>query len=361
MDGRWEWNPRPVATYNLGMRSARIAIGMLIASVAASIVACRPAVPGGPPAGAKAEALRDAVSDGELESARSACERREPHGCERLELERSRLACAAGTLEGCDHYAVEQAMCLESPARPICDAMRHRGDLPPEPPPLAEAFGCRVTEGPIGPHAVVCLAEDRVSVRDAAGVWDQWLVRRWGREDTVQRAIWVATLLDGPPLWLTAIEVEASTGLCGPVVVRSAKRSDRSTRPVACTSTALHVVGAHGLLRATLGAGDPEAEAALARLPSVEEVCGHAIACERAIAAAQPRPASAAGEEIELPGPPPPGPRTLQQCHARWWSAASAEQALGRTLPAACERLRDDLGGLPTLAPYFDHPAEPPW
>lgn len=356
MDVRSRWNPRSVATYNLGMRGARIGIGTIVAV----IVACRPAEPGVAPAETRAEAQRDAVSDAELASARSACERREPHGCERLELERSRRACEAGELEGCDHYVVEQAMCLEHPSGPLCAAMRRRGDLPPEPAPLAEAFGCRWTEATIGPSALVCLAEDRISIRDAAGVWDQWLVRRWGREDTLQRAIWVATLLDGPSLWLTEVEVEAKSGLCASIVVRATEGSERSVQPVACKATARHVVGAGGLLHATLGARDPEAEAALARLPTVDEVCRHASACELAIASARPRPASTTGEESELPGPPPPGPRTLQQCHARWWSAASAEQALGRTLPE-CERIRDDLGGLPTLAPHFEVPAEPPW
>lgn len=356
-DVRREWNPGRLTTYNLGMRSAGIAIG----TVVASLVACRPAEPGVSPSEAKAEAQRDAASDAELESARAACERREPHGCERLELERSRRACEAGKLEGCDHYDVEQAMCLEHPTGPLCDAMRRRGDLPPDAPPLADAFGCRTTEGPIGPQAVVCLAEDLVSIRDAAGTWEQWRVSRWGREDTLQRAIWVATLVDGPPLSLTTIEVETSGPLCGPVVVHSKKGSDPSPRPAVCTTTAHHVVGAHGLLRATLGARDPEAEAALAQLPTVEEVCDHASACEHAIAAARARPASATGEEVELPGPPPPGPRTLQQCHARWWSAASAEQALGRTLPAACEPIRGDLGGLPSLPPSFTASPDSPW
>lgn len=50
---------------------------------------------------------------------------------------------------------------------------------------------------------------------------------------------------------------------------------------------------------------------------------------------------------------PSDGPRTLQHCHARWWSAASTEQQFYRTLPAACERIHEPMGGLPALPrPY---------
>jgi hypothetical protein len=203
---------------------------------------------------------------------------------------------------------------------------------------------------------VVCLAEDRVSIRDAAGRWEQWQVASWEREATHERVLWVATLVDGAPLWLTTVEVEATGLACGAVVQRSTKR--RAPRdvppPTTCKSTAFHVVGSQGLLHATLGAGDSEAEAALAQLPTVEDVCRHADACEIAIAQSLPNPD---GVEVDLS--PSSGPRTLQHCHARWRSAASIDQLFHRTLPAACERIHEDIGGLPTLPPPY--PRDESW
>lgn len=330
------------------MRSARVAVGVVVASIAA----CRPGEPAATP-GARAEA--------ELERARVACEQGEPGGCDRLELERARHACEAGTAEGCEDYDVARSICLEHPEGPLCDALRRHGDLPAEPPPLAEAFGCRATESLVGAPAVVCLAADRISIRDADGAWEQWRVASWRREDTPERAIRVAELVDGAALWLTTIEIEIESGLCAPVVVRSIEgEASRDARPPTCTSTAYHVGGMRGLLRATLGARDAEAEDALAQLSPVEEVCGRADACERAIAASRPRPASVDGVEVEVPGPPPHGPRTLQQCHARWWSAVQAEQWHRRAVPAECDPL--DAGSLPRFAPPDSTPWPPdPW
>ena len=316
-----------------------------------TIAGCRTADSPSPPA---ARDPRVALAE-----ARGSCERGEPGGCERLELERARLSCEAGRAAGCEDYDIARSICLERPVGPLCDVMRRRGDLPPEPPPLDEAFGCHVTEGPIGPHAVVCLAEDRVSIRDAAGRWEQWQVASWKREDTHQRALWVATLVDGASLWLTTVEVEATGLACGAVVHRSTKRRaprDVPPPPSTCKSNAFHVVGSQGLLRATLGAGDAEAEDALAQLPTVEDVCRHADACELAIMASHRDPTS----DVEI-GPPSDGPRTLQHCHARWWSAASTEQQLYRALPAACERIHDAMGGLPTLPPPYEWTPDDVW
>jgi len=324
---------------------------MLIGAIAGCRTADSPSPPTAPGAGV------------ELEQARGSCERGEPGGCDRVELEQSRIACKAGELHGCDHYDLVRSICFEHPEGPLCDALRRHGDLPPEPPPLAEAFGCRVTEGPIGPHAVVCLAEDRVSIYDVTGQWEQWKIGSWGREDTQDRAIRVAWLVDGPPLWLTTVEVEGTGPLCGVVVVRSTKRRAARAEPPpgVCKSTALHVVGSQGLLHATLGARDLEAEAALAEQPTVEEVCRHADACELAIAAARPRPAPppAAEDDVEIsyevdaPPVPSPGPRTLQHCHARWWSAALAEQERGRKPPAECGDVLGQLGEVLVEDPHF--------
>jgi hypothetical protein len=334
------------------MRGAPVVVGLLVGSLAA----CRPADPLASPA------ARDPGV--ELERARVSCERGEPGACDRTRLELARVSCEAGAAEDCERYDIALSICLERSEGPLCDVFRRHGELPPEPPPLAQAFGCHVTEGPIGPHAVVCLAEDRVSIRDSAGGWEQWQVTSWGREDTRQHAIRVATLVDGAPLWLTTVEVEGTSVLCGAVVRKSSKRRGRRNAPppTTCKATAVHVVGLHGLLHATLGAGDAEADAELESLPTVEGVCASADVCERAIEAARPRPpADPYAEEGEVPGPsvPSPGPRTLQHCHARWWSAARAEQEQGRALPAACEGLSEQLGGLPAVdPPITDWPAE---
>jgi hypothetical protein len=313
------------------MRSSTPAVVVLVGMA----VACRPAeAPAPPPSSAELE----------LEGERLACERGEPGACDLHELERARRSCEQGMVEGCDHFELVRAICLEHPDGPLCDRLRQRGELPPEPPPLADAFGCRSTEGPIGPHAVVCLAADRVSIRDSAGRWEQWQVERWRREDTREHAIRVAELVDGAPLSLTMVEA--------PPAARVA--------PFA-PSTAYHVAGNHGLLRATLGARDPEAEDALAELPTVEEVCRHADACERAIAAARPRAPSPDGEEGEVAEPTPSvGPHTLRHCHSRWFMAANAhlEQHHPPSLPDECGSIRDDAG-FPIVIPPHDTPAEP--
>jgi hypothetical protein len=336
------WNRTSLATYNIDMRGAPVVVGFL----AGSLAACRPVHP--------LEALAARADSVELERASGSCDRGEPGGCDRVALEIARISCEEGAAADCERYDTEVSRCLEHSEGPLCDAMRRHGDLPPEPPPLAEAFGCHVTEGPIGPHAVVCLAEDRVSIRDSAGGWEQWQVTSWGREDTRQHAIRVATLVDGAPLWLTTVEIEGTSVLCGVVVRKSSKRRGRrdAPPPTTCKATAVHVVGLHGLLRATLGAGDAEAEAELELLPTVEGVCASADVCENAIEAARPRPAEDPyAAEQEVPAPSPPGPQTLQHCHARWWSAARAEQAQGRALPAVCEGLPELLGGLPAVDP----------
>lgn len=327
--------------------------GTIVGGLLLGAAACRPS---GPPAAGAEGAGLEVVHQG--------CERGEPGACDRVELDRARRSCARGGEEGCDHLELVRSICLEHTEGPLCDDMRQRGELPREPPLLAAAAGCRRTEGPIGPHAVVCLAEHHVSLRDASGQWEQWVVARWGRQDTRERAIRVIDLVDGAPLWLTTVEVEAPPERCVPVVVRSGAggRAEPASR-ARCHVDALHVVGEHGLLRATLGPRDLEAEDALGELPTVEAVCGHAEACVRAVAAARPRTVAVAregqgeAEGVELPQWN--GPRTLQRCHQRWWAAASAhvERTLDHTLPAACGHLGDEEGYFPTLTPPYAWPA----
>lgn len=154
-----------------------------------------------------------------------------------------------------------------------------RGEIPPEPPPLSDAFGCRPTLDIIGPHAVICLAGDRLSIRDAGGRWDQWRIEGWRREDTTLRVIWVVSVVDGTTLWLTLVpDPEPS--------------SPRST--LGPPAPGYHVVGSRGLLHSMLGARDSMAEDELHTLPAVERPSLHQ------------RPARRPSRPVMPDGPSPP-------------------------------------------------------
>lgn len=264
-------------------------------------------------------------------------------------LEPLRRDCAAGVLQACDEYELQRALCLQLPDGPGCDRLRERGELPPAPPPLADAFGCRPTQGPIGPHATMCLAEDRLSIRDASGVWDQWRIEGWQREDTVERVIWVASVQDGPTLWLTPVPgTEPASPLAG----------------LSAPAVGYHVVGEGGLLHATLGSRDGAAEDELAARPDVDEVCRHADACEQAIAAARrvaaPRPAAVAEDaEVAEPEPSPTTAlHTWRACHERWSTAAHGHLAstLPPTLPSECGTVQTYDGWQPVPNPPYAWP-----
>lgn len=268
-------------------------------------------------------------------------------------LEVSARACDLGADLACDNYDLYVSGCLQQYDGPACDDLRAQGKLPVSPPPRTHAFGCHWSRpGPLdpeGPRVAVCLAEDRISVRDAAGRWEQWRVENWHREDTPQQAIWVADGVESPSIRLAA-----------------ASSSDASA-PASGGST-YYVGTGDGLLQLMLEADrDDKAERRLATLPPVEEMCLHADACEM-----EPlRESDALGEreddDHERLIRPPPGPQTWRHCHRRWSAAAQARLEYkydtrgGASLPPICGAVEFDdmLKGDPEFDYRVHVPAYP--
>jgi hypothetical protein len=223
---------------------------------------------------------------------------------QRRGIEVTAQACERGAIQACDTYGLVSSGCLSMPEWPLCDDLRARGELPAPFPPT-HVLGChrsRGFPGSIQPRlsVEVCLAEDRISVSDAEGRWDQWRVEKWHREDTREQAIWVADGVEGPSIFLTPVLEFGTT----------------------------YFFTQDGLLQVMLEAErNEDAERRLAALVPVEEVCRDADACELA-----PLPGRVRECEAEIIGfeegrescRPSPGPRTWRHCHQRWSAAAHA-------------------------------------
>jgi hypothetical protein len=249
-------------------------------------------------------------------------------------------ACERGAIEGCDLYELQVALCLQQPALlpewPGCGYLRAQGELPALSPPLTEAFGCHRSRSPLDPdephlfnrpHVWVCLAEDRISVRDNAGRWDQWRVEHWKHEDAPQQAVWVAEGVEGPSILVIPVEEPTLT---------------------------YYVATRDGLLQVMLEAErDDAAERSVAALAPVEDVCRHADACE-----ATPLPGSVREHEDVFNGEGEsvihdrprlvPDPQTWRDCHRRWADAANVrlegtdDSNFRPSLPPACGTVQTD-------------------
>lgn len=214
--------------YSRGGFPSKTCFVVAVAIVAAGAGGCRTR-PAEDPQAAKSDAITcDAAPAVSLDVLEDACVDDPACSCEWLglalletiepEAQRRGInmlnrACASRAAFACELYESYKANCLKKPEQSACEYYRGHGELP-DLFPIAQTFGCHRSRGWLdfkGLSVVVCLAEDRISVRDTDGRWDQWRVQNWRHEDTPEQAIVVADGVDGPSIFLTPVVESGET------------------------------------------------------------------------------------------------------------------------------------------------------
>ncbi|PCC68757.1 hypothetical protein SAMN02745121_07454 [Nannocystis exedens] len=230
----------------------------------------------------------------------------------------ARSSCDAGALSGCDTLYLTEGFCLSGIDEPGCDELRRLGRVPPRAAPLERLFGCRRTVTNLGPSVDVCIARDRISVRDSSGAWDQWPLTRWTRDDRRDAVVWVA---EGPSrIWYISPRAGVPTG------------EHRVFAEIADVS---------GLVHMALGARrDADLERTLAGMPTAESVCRQVERCEYALKEQRHPARGEEGHEVSRLAP------TLLGCHEHWRQLVAdfTRPITGVALPSACGTMHRSTG-----------------
>lgn len=254
-------------------------------------------------------------------------------------------ACEGSDHAACQEEAIVQSLCLAEPDGAACEDLRARGLLPKPPPTPEELAGCYSAAGEAGPRdrAVICLAKDRVSSRLPGDRWDQVRIRRWRREDLVDRAVWVVETEDDHSSWLIASWVTPAPSPSPP------KGQSRRPNSLWDRRLVLRLMDDTGrwdveLVR-TLNV---DAERSVATVPRVEDVCDVARTCieaaRRAVRArARPKPPSKE-IEAEIEGEAPVVTPPLVTLHNCWDAHEATLASLDPTTPVpdACQGMPAD-------------------